>query len=428
MISGVTDLIDDLQWRGLVAQSTDQAALRAALAGGSLMLYAGFDPTADSLHAGNLVPLLTLRRFQLAGHSPIVLAGGATGLIGDPSGRSAERTLNTPERVREMAERIRGQLETFLEFDGPHAATMVNNLDWTAGVSALDFMRDIGKHFSINQMLAKESVSARLAEGGISYTEFSYQLLQAADYLHLYRTRGCRLQIGGNDQWGNITAGLDLVRKVTGEQVHAVTVPLITNAAGQKLGKSTGGGSIWLDPQLTSPYAWYQHWVQADDADVISWLKLLTFCEREEIEGLEQQTREQPAARAAQRRLAEAFTTLVHGRAETERVIAASQALFGRGELAELPEPTLAAALREAGSITVGEQPPAYAVLLKDTGLCSSISDARRAIEGGGAYINNVKIVDAEGVPEPSDWLFGRWLVLRRGKRTIAGAHRGTPV
>jgi len=427
MIPDVTDLIDDLQWRGLIAQSTDLTALRAALAGGSLMLYAGFDPTADSLHAGNLVPLLTLRRFQQAGHFPIVLAGGATGLIGDPSGRSAERTLNTPERVREMAENIRVQLERFLDFDGSNPATMVNNLDWTVEVSVLDFLREIGKHFSVNHMLAKDSVSARL-QVGISYTEFSYQLLQAADYLHLYQEFGCRLQLGGNDQWGNITAGLDLVRKVTGEQVHAVTTPLITNSTGQKLGKSTGGGSIWLDPQLTSPYAWYQYWVNADDRDVISWLKLLTFVRREEIEQLEVQVKEQPAARTAQRKLAAELTTLVHGADETARVIAASQALFGRGELTDLAEPTLTAALREAGSITVGEQPPTYATLLKDTGLCGSISDARRAIEGGGAYVNNAKIIDAEGVPEPSDWLFGRWLVLRRGKRTIGGVDHGPPV
>ncbi len=428
MITSMGDILDDLQWRGLIAQSTDEAALRAALRAGPLTLYAGFDPTADSLHAGNLVPLLTLRRFQQAGHSPIVLAGGATGLIGDPSGRSVERMVNTPERVHQMAENIRAQLERFLDFGGSRAAVMVNNLDWTAGISALDFLRDIGKHFSVNQMLAKESVSARLQAGGISYTEFSYQLLQAADYLHLYREFGCRLQLGGNDQWGNITAGLDLVRKVTGQQVHAVTVPLITNSAGQKLGKSTGGGSIWLDPQLTSPYAWYQYWVNADDRDVIAWLKLLTFSGHEEIEQLELQVQQQPAARVTQRRLAEELTTLVHGADETARVIAASQALFGRGELTELAEPTLAAALQEAGCITVNGEPPSYAVLLKDSGLCESLSHARRAVEGGGAYVNNLKIADAEGIPESSSWLFGRWLVLRRGKRNIAGVGRGTPV
>ncbi|HEX3732298.1 MAG TPA: tyrosine--tRNA ligase [Mycobacteriales bacterium] len=420
----MNDIIDDLHWRGLIAQSTDEAALRAALKPGGLSLYAGFDPTADSLHAGNLVPLLTLRRFQLAGHAPIVLAGGATGLIGDPSGRSSERSLNTPDRVREMAERIRSQLEAFLDFDGLNAAVMVNNLDWTSGVSALEFLRDIGKHFSINQMLAKESVSARLTAGGISYTEFSYQLLQAFDYLHLHRTTGCRLQIGGNDQWGNIIAGLDLVRKVTGEHVHALTVPLITNASGQKLGKSTGGGSIWLDPQLTSPYAWYQHWMQADDADVIPWLKLLTFCEREEIEDLAAATRERPAARAAQRRLAEAFTVLVHGREETERVIAASRALFGRGDLAELAEPTLAAALREAGTVEVAGEPPTFVALLHSSGLCKSLSDARRTVAEGGAYVNNRKLSDAEGIPTSGEWLFGKWLVLRRGKRNVAGVAR----
>ncbi|MGH3428352.1 MAG: tyrosine--tRNA ligase, partial [Mycobacteriales bacterium] len=324
----------------------------------------------------------------------------------------------------EMAERIRSQLEAFLEFDWPRAARMVNNLDWTAGISALEFLRDIGKHFPVNQMLARESVSARLAAGGISYTEFSYQLLQSYDYLHLHRTTGCRLQIGGNDQWGNIVAGVDLVRRVTGEHVHALTVPLITNAAGQKLGKSTGGGSIWLDPQLTSPYAWYQYWLRADDADVIPWLKLLTFCEREEIEELAVVTRERPAARAAQRRLAEAFTTLVHGRQETERVIAASQALFGRGELAELAESTLAAALREAGTVEVAGESPTFAALLHRSGLCNSLSDARRTVAAGGAYVNNRKIDDSEGIPTPDDWLFDRWLVLRRGKRNVAGVER----
>ncbi|MGI8648712.1 MAG: tyrosine--tRNA ligase [Mycobacteriales bacterium] len=424
----MSDIIDDLRWRGLIAQSTDEAALRAVLRHGPVTVYAGFDPTADSLHAGNLVPLLALRRFQLAGHRPIVLAGGATGLIGDPSGRSAERTLNTPERVREMVERIRPQLERFLDFSGPRAATLVNNLDWTAKLSALEFLRDTGKHFSINQMLAKESVSVRLNEGGISYTEFSYQLLQALDYLHLHRKFGCRLQLGGNDQWGNITAGLDLVRKVTGEHVHAVTVPLITNAVGQKLGKSTGGGSIWLDPELTSPYAWYQYWINADDQDVLPWLKLLTFSDRTEIEELQQHTEQQPAARCAQRKLAETLTVLVHGELETARVIAASQALFGFGELAGLAEPTLVAALREAGSIPAASPTMTTAALLKDTGLCASLSQARRTVASGGAYLNNQKIADPERPPAESDWLFGSWLVLRKGKRTIAGVYRAPPV
>lgn len=424
MIDVVSDIFDELAWRGLIAQNTDETELRKALADGPLTLYAGFDPTADSLHAGNLVPLLTLRRFQLAGHRPIVLAGGATGLIGDPGGRSTERVLNTPERVREMAERIRTQLAKFLDFEGENAAIMVNNLDWIAGVSALDFLRDVGKHFSVNQMMAKESVSARLNDGGISYTEFSYQLLQSWDYLHLFREHDCRLQLGGNDQWGNITAGLDYVRKVAGASVHALTVPLITNAAGQKLGKSTGGGSVWLDPTLTSPYSWYQYWFNAADADVISWLKLLTFVPREDIEELERQTSEQPYLRAAQRRLASEFTTLVHGAAETERVIAASQALFGQGELADLAEPTLGAALREAGAIEVEGEPPSFAVLLHRSGLCKSLSDARRAVAEGGAYLNNRKLTDAEAAPEAADWLFGNWLVLRRGKRNIAGARR----
>lgn len=417
------DLFDDLQWRGLIAQSTDETALRKALASGSLTLYGGFDPTADSLHAGNLVPLLTLRRFQLAGHCPIVLAGGATGLIGDPSGRSSERSLNTPERVREMADKIKGQLEKFMDFSGGNAAIMVNNLDWTAPVSALDFLRDVGKHFSVNQMLAKESVSARLNAAGISYTEFSYQLLQAFDYLELYRRRDCRLQVGGNDQWGNIVAGLDLIRKVTGDAgtAHALTVPLMTTATGEKFGKSTGGGSLWLDPELTSPYAWYQYWVNADDRDVVPWLKTFTFLPSDEIEALAVETAQRPFARAAQRRLATEFTTLVHGADETQRVVAASNALFGKGELRDLDPSTLSAALREAGLIQVMGALPSVAVLLKESGLCASLSEARRTVAEGGAYVNNSKVSDADSPVSNDQLLAGRLLVLRRGKRAIAG-------
>ncbi|MDQ1654189.1 MAG: tyrosyl-tRNA synthetase, partial [Cryptosporangiaceae bacterium] len=292
----MTDIIDELHWRGLIAQSTDEDALRARLAEGPITVYAGFDPTAESLHAGNLVPLLALRRFQRAGHRAVVLAGGATGLVGEPSGRASERSLNTPERVRELVEGIKVQLSAFVDFDGPNPAILVNNLDWTAPMSALEFLRDVGKHFTVNQMLAKDSVSARLNGEGISYTEFSYMLLQSYDFLHLYREFGCELQVGGSDQWGNITAGLDLVRKVAGGKAHALTVPLVTNANGEKFGKSTGGGRVWLNPELTSPYAWYQFWINADDKDVVDWLRTFTFLAKDELDELASETAERPFA------------------------------------------------------------------------------------------------------------------------------------
>nr|WP_240746840.1 tyrosine--tRNA ligase [Cryptosporangium phraense] len=418
----VSDFLDELRWRGLIAQTTDEQALGAALDAGPLTVYAGFDPTAASLHAGHLVPMLTLRRFQQAGHRPIVLAGGATGLIGDPSGRSSERVLNTPERVRELVEALRPQLAKFVDFE--QGALLANNLDWTANISALDFLRDVGKHFPVTQMMARESVSARINSGGLSYTEFSYQLLQANDYLQLYRDQGCRLQIGGNDQWGNITAGLDYIRRVTaneGGPAHALTLPLLTNASGEKFGKSTGGGSVWLDPALTSPYAWYQFWFNTDDRDVVARLKTFTFLDRKEIEELAAAVEERPAARLAQRRLAEEMTTLVHGSSETSAVTAASGALFGRGELQGLPAETLRAALAEAGLHQVGGELPSAAALFQASGLASSLSDARRTVREGGAYVNNAKVTDADAPPAREDLLHGRWLVLRKGKRTIAG-------
>lgn len=418
----MTDIIDELHWRGLIAQSTDEDALRASLAEQPITVYAGFDPTAESLHAGHLIPLLLLRRFQQAGHKVLALAGGATGLVGDPSGRSSERVLNTPDRVRELVEKIRPQLARFLDFDGDNRAELVNNLDWTGQLSALEFLRDVGKHFTVNQMLGKDAVSARLgSESGISYTEFSYMLLQSYDYLHLFREYGCRLQVGGSDQWGNITSGLDLIRKVTGGQAHGLTVPLLTNASGEKFGKSTGGGSLWLDPQLTSPYAWYQYWINADDRDVIGWLRTFTFLGRDEVDALAEDTAQRPAARAAQRRLAEEMTTLVHGKDETDAVIAASQALFGRGDLEHLPASTVEAALSEAGMLRIDGELPTVAVLLRDTGLCKSLSDARRAVAEGGAYVNNVKAADPDAAPAVESLLHGRWLVLRRGKKTVAG-------
>jgi tyrosyl-tRNA synthetase len=412
-------IIDDLSWRGLLAQSTDLDALRRDLDAGPVTLYAGFDPTGDSLHAGHLMPMLTLRRFQLAGHRPIVLAGGATGLIGDPSGRDEERQLADRARVAARVERLRPQLERFVDLSTTGA--LANNLDWTAELSAIDFLRDLGKHFSVNVMLGKESISARLSGDGISFTEFSYVLLQSNDYLELYRRHGCTLQIGATDQWGNITAGLDLIRRVERGSAHALCVPLVTDSSGAKFGKSTGGGSVWLDPEMTSPYSFFQYWINVDDVDVGRYLRFFTFLPREEIEALEREAVERPAARDAARKLAEQITTLVHGERETAAVIAASAALFGQGELADLDPGTLSAALSEAPHVTVGAPLPSVLELLVQTGLVASRSAARRTIDEGGAYLNNVRVSDPEAVPQGSDLLPGGWLVLRRGKRALAG-------
>jgi len=417
----VTDVLDDLQWRGLIVLSTDLDALRAEMAKGPVTLYCGFDPTGPSLHVGHLVQVLTVRRLQLAGQRPLALVGGATGLIGDPK-ETSERQLNPREVVAEWTERIRRQIEPFLDFAGDSAARMVNNLDWTADLSALDLLRDIGKHFRVNRMLVKEAVSARLnSEEGISYTEFSYQILQALDYLELFRRYGCRLQTGGSDQWGNLTAGTELIRKVTGESVHLVATPLLTDAQGRKLGKSTGGGDLWLDPGMTSPYAFYQYFLNVEDPQVPELLRILTFLDRAGIEELEKATAERPAARLGQRRLAEEVTRLVHGPRETEQVVTASQALFGRGSLLELAPPTLRAALVEAGLATVAGELPSAAALFKETGLVSSLNEARRTVAEGGAYVNNERIADADAPVSPEALLHGRFLVLRRGKRTVAG-------
>ena len=420
----MADILDDLAWRGLLAQSTDLDELRALLAAGPVTLYCGFDPTAPSLHVGSLVQLLTLRRFQRAGHRPIGLVGGATGLIGDPSGKSDERTLNALDVVAGWVERIKGQMSRFLDFTDDRAL-MVSNLDWTGPMSAIEFLRDIGKHFPVNRMLARETVKARLETSGMSYTEFSYVLLQSLDYLELYRRYGCRLQTGGSDQWGNLTAGVDLIRRVEGGSAHALTTPLVTRADGTKFGKTAGGENYWLDPELTSPYAFYQFWFNADDRDVGKYLKYFSFRSREEIEELEKETAERPAARAAQRALAADLTTLVHGEDECARVIAASRALFGQGSLADLDERTLAAALAEVPRAVVSATGdgglPAVADLLAQTGLVSSKSEARRAIAQGGAYLNNAKIAEADAVPGAGDLLHGRFLVLRRGKRSVGG-------
>ncbi|MBB2744349.1 UNVERIFIED_ORG: tyrosyl-tRNA synthetase [Microbispora rosea subsp. rosea] len=419
--SEMADILDELEWRDVIAQTTDIDALRKALADGPVTVYAGFDPTAPSLHVGNLATLLILTRFQRAGHRPIGLVGGATGLIGDPSGRSTERALNSSDIVAEWVARIRVQVEKFLSFEeGPTAATLVSNLDWTANLSAIDFLRDVGKHFPVNRMLARESVSARLAGEGLSYTEFSYQILQANDYLELHRRHGCTLQLGGSDQWGNITAGVDLIRRVEGAHVHALTGKLITKADGTKFGK-TAGGAVWLDPALTSPYAFYQYWLNADDRDVVRFLKVFTFRTREEIDELEKAVTERPAAREAQRALAEDLTTLVHGSDELARVIAASRALFGQGSLAELDARTLESALAEVPKAVLPALGAPYVELLAQSGLVESKSAARRAVKEGGAYLNNTKITDEEYVPSADDLLHGRFLVLRRGKKTVGG-------
>jgi tyrosyl-tRNA synthetase len=420
-----TDIIDELTWRGLLAISTDIDDLRKALDAGPVTFYGGFDPTAPGLHIGNLVLLLTMRRFQLAGHRPIGLVGGATGLIGDPSGKSAERILNPLETVAGWVERIRAEVSQYLDFEpGPAGALMVSNLDWTAELTALEFLRDIGKHFPVNQMLSRESVKARLEAGGISYTEFSYQILQANDYLELHRRHDCTLQLGGSDQWGNLVAGVDLIRRAEGATVHALATPLITKPDGTKYGK-TEGGTIWLSPELMSPYAFYQFWLNRSDEEVPGLLKVFTFRSRDEIDELVRESRDRPAARTAQRVLAEDATTLVHGQAECAKVAAAGRALFGQGELAGLDERTLAAALAEIPSATVrvgpGESLPAVADLMAATGIVPSKSAARRTISEGGAYLNNRRVTGEDDRPDPADLLHGRFLVVRRGKRTVGG-------
>jgi tyrosyl-tRNA synthetase len=413
-------LLDDLEWRGLVAHSTDLDALRAALSAGPVRFYVGFDPTAPSLHMGNLVQILTARRLQLAGHVPYALVGGATGMIGDPK-ESGERTLNSLDVVKDWVERVRGQIEPFLDFDGPNRATMVNNYDWTASLSTIDFLRDIGKHFPVNRMLARDVVSRRL-EAGISYTEFSYVLLQSMDFLNLFRDHGVTLQFGGSDQWGNITAGVELVRRADGGKAHAFATPLVTKSDGTKYGK-TEGGALWLDPAMMSPYAFHQFWLNVEDEKVGELLRIFTFLSREEIEDLEAQTAEKPFLRAGQKALADAVTTLVHGEGETEQAKAAAAALFGGGELTGLAPSTLASALREAGSVQVtrSEGLPTIVDLLVETGLCKSKGDARRTVSEGGAYVNNERVGDPDHVPDESALIGGSWLVVRRGKKNLAG-------
>ena len=419
------DVWEELTWRGLVHVSTDAGALKELLAGPPIVYYCGFDPTAPSLHLGNLVQLLTLRRIQLAGHRPLGLVGGSTGLIGDPR-PTAERTLNSRETVQEWVDRLRGQIEQFLSFEGDNAARIVNNLDWTAPLSAIDFLRDVGKYFRVGTMLKKDAVAARLnSDAGISYTEFSYQLLQGMDFLELYRSYGCVLQTGGSDQWGNLTSGTDLIHRAEGVSVHAIGTPLITNSDGTKFGKSEGN-AIWLDAAMCSPYRFYQFWLNTDDADVVSRLKVFTFLSRDQIEAFERAVRDEPFRREAQRTLAREVTTLVHGPAATDAVIAASEALFGQGDLASLDADTLVAAVAELPSAELGAD-SSVAQALVETGLTSSLSEARRAISQGGVYLNNTK-VDDDAATFAGAALAGGVAVLRRGKKTLAGIRVAQPL
>jgi tyrosyl-tRNA synthetase len=458
----VDDIIEELSWRGLLADTTDLNDLRQALNSGRITYYAGFDPTAPGLHIGHLALLLTMRRLQLAGHRPIGVVGGATGLIGDPSGKSAERVLNPLEVVAQWVEQIRGEVARFLDFDaGPSSALIVSNLDWTGPMTVLEFLRDIGKHFSVNRMLDREAVRARLESDGISYTEFSYQLLQALDFLELYRRYGCTLQLGGSDQWGNLVAGADLIRRVDGASVHALAIPLITKPDGTKYGK-TEGGAIWLSADLMLPYAFYQFWLNVSDAEVPGLLRVFSFRSREEIEDLVRQSAERPAARIGQRALAEEVTTLVHGEEETRRVIAASQALFGQGEPARLDKrtwesvtgevphvqiprwgfgmssasrgeaavatPDLARSAAEqaasmnpqGGAADAAGGAPSIASLMVSAGTAPTFSAARRAIAGGGVYLNNRRVTSENQVLTPADLFHDHYALVRRGKRTVA--------
>ncbi|MCT1412991.1 tyrosine--tRNA ligase [Corynebacterium sanguinis] len=419
-----TDIIAELEWRGLINQSTDLDNLREETRN-PITLYCGFDPTGPSLHAGHLVPLLMLRRFQMAGHRPIVLAGGATGKIGDPRD-VGERSMNSDDTVADWAQRISGQLSRFVDFDGDNGAMLVNNNDWTADMSVITFLRDVGKHFSLSTMLSRDTVKRRLENDGISYTEFSYMLLQANDFVQLRRNHDCVLQIGGGDQWGNLVGGVDLNRRMDGAQVHALTVPLVTDSEGKKFGKSTGGGSLWLDPEMTSPYTWYQYFVNTADADVIRYLRWFTFLDKEELSRLETEVAERPFKREAQIRLAQEMTDLVHGPEATRGAELAAQALFGRADLRELDERTLASAVSETQVYeTPADAGETIVDLLVGAGLADSKGAARRSIKEGGVYANNERVESEDFVPASEDFLHGRWLVLRRGKKNFAGVKRG---
>ncbi|MGB3827756.1 MAG: tyrosine--tRNA ligase [Ornithinimicrobium sp.] len=418
----MSDIIDELQWRGLVAQTTDEAQLREHLSGARRSVYCGFDPTAPSLHFGNLVQLIVLRHLQRAGHRVVCLVGGSTGLIGDPR-PTAERVLRTKDETASYVARIQDLVQPFLDFTGDNAATMVNNLDWTEPISALDFLRDVGKHFRVNQMIRKDAVAARLdSQEGISYTEFSYQILQALDFLHLFRNEDVSVQTGGQDQWGNLTAGVDLVHRVEGASVHALTTPLLTDSAGEKFGKSAGN-AIWLSADLTSPYAFYQYWLNVDDADVVTLLKVFTDRDRAEIDALAKATAEEPFRRAAQRALALDVTTLVHGAHSTEMVQRASEVLFGKGDPAALDPQTLADA---TAALPVADVAVGSSVLdaLVGTGLAPSRGGARRLLADGGVSVNNVRVDDPDAVLDSNDFVGGRVAVLKRGRKSLAALRR----
>lgn len=423
-----TNIVDELEWRGLINQSTDLEALKEATEN-SISLYCGFDPTGSSLHAGHVVPLIMLKRFQQFGHRPIALAGGATGMIGDPRD-IGERSMLTEEQIAENMQMIKTQLESFVDFtdesDVASPAVMVNNADWISQINVIEYLRDIGKNFSLNTMLDRDTVKRRLESDGISYTEFSYMLLQANDFVHLHNEYDCVLQIGGGDQWGNIVSGVDLNRRVNGAKVHGLTVPLVTDAEGNKFGKSTGGGKLWLDPQMTSPYSWYQYFINAGDAVVIDYLRWFTFLTQEEIADLERKVEEEPYKREAQRVLAREMTTLVHGAQATEAVELASQALFGKAELQDLDEATLSSALQETEVAEVSSD-ATILDLLVGAGLEKSKGAARRTVGEGGAYVNNQRIEDIEWSPSSQDLLHGSWLVLRKGKKRFAGARVVNP-
>ncbi|WP_062523235.1 tyrosine--tRNA ligase [Demequina silvatica] len=410
-------ILDELAWRGLISQTTGEDELRAALDAGPIAMYCGFDPTAPSLHHGHLVQLVLLRHLQLAGHRVHPLVGGATGMIGDPR-MSGERVLNTKETVAEWVDRLRGQISRFLSFEGDNAAVMVNNLDWTGELSAIDLLREIGKHFRLGTMIAKDTVARRLnSDEGISYTEFSYQVLQGNDFLELYRRHGCTLQTGGNDQWGNLLSGVELIRKAEGESVHAMTTPLITRADGTKFGK-TEGGAVWLAPDMMSPYAFYQFWINTDDADVVRFLKIFTFLTRAEIEALEVKVAEEPFRREGQRTLAWEVTSLVHGDDAAQGAVDASQALFGRGELTTLDAATLSGCAQELGGVEL-EAGATVTDALVASGIVDSKSAARRAVQEGGAYVNNERVDNPELVLGPDHALAGGWTVVRRGKKSV---------
>lgn len=417
----MSDVLDELEWRGLIAQHSDIDKLRADLAEGPITFYCGFDPTAPSLHHGHLVAVKVMRHLQLAGHNPLVLVGGATGLIGDPRDKG-ERTLNTKDTVAQWAFSLKSQLESLLDFEGENPARTVNNLDWTSELSAIDLLRDLGKHFRMGTMLSKDIVKRRLeSDEGISYTEFSYQILQANDYLELYRRYNCTLEVGGNDQWGNLVGGMDLIHKVEGTSVHVLTNPLITKSDGSKFGKSEGG-AIWLNPDMLSPYKFYQFWLNTADEDVVNMLKVFTFLSKEEIDELETMVHERPQARQAQRLLAEEVTTWVHGAENTERVKQASAVLFGRAEPTGLDERTLLDATAELPSAqaTLGTD---IQDVLVELGLEKGRGAARRTIASGGVYINNVKVDDEDRVLEESDVLAGGVILIRKGRKNLTVVH-----